>query len=230
MFEPIGRLSKSSPRCSDQTSCITFRRCLGYNISRWCTWGGEHVEQQGESNMRKLKKMLNRPKKSTNLIEPEQATKTAESRGQSRPKENGQDQDLVRCGQGPREGWRIGDKSGNESKTADSIKWVDSNELNFMKAKRTGRQSKPTPKRRFQQVEECWCCDSEGAEKGLMRKQADRGGWDARDRTSRGARARREDARRSRRQGVVNVDTIDQPQVKLEGECWVSKLNAGQIG
>ena len=50
--------------------------------------------------------------------------------------------------------------------------------------------------------------------KGRTSKQADRKGWDARNRRSRGARARHGDARKSR------MRIQEEPQLKLEGEWW----------
>ena len=63
--------------------------------------------------------------------------------------------------------------------TTESVEWFDSDEPNQVKAKRTGRQPKPTPKRRIRRVEKRQYRDNDGAEMGLMSRQTDCRGRDA---------------------------------------------------
>ena len=69
--------------------------------------------------------------------------------------------------------------------------------------------------------------NNEGAEMGLMSRQANcegrgegnRTGRGKRDQMGRGARAKRDDAWRSQKQGPATTDTTDRPQVEVEREC-----------
>ena len=78
------------------------------------------------------------------------------------------------------------DKSWKESDALDSEEVVDSDEMDQLKAKQTRRQRKLTPIRRDRWVKEHRCHNSEGAEKGLVSRQANREGRGVRNRTGRG--------------------------------------------
>ena len=94
------------------------------------------------------------------------------------------------------------DESGNKSETTDSVRMFDSEMPNERKAK----WRKGSRKRRQYR-------DNKGAKKGRTRKQVDRKGRGAQNRTGRGAQVRRE-ARRSRSE---NLEQQVEPQLSLRG-------------